>query len=238
MLQRLQKLISEAHVASRRAAEHLLADGRVTVNGAVASLGQSADPERDTVCVDGVPLSFAAQHTYILLNKPRGYVTTLSDEQGRRTVAELVQGAGVRLYPVGRLDLNSDGLLLMTDDGALAHALMHPSHAVEKTYRVTVEGDVSAALGALRSPMNIDGKPIRPAQVEQLGKQTLSVTIHEGRNRQVRKMCDAAGLRVRRLTRVREGPLSLGDLAPGAWRHLTPEELGTLRAAAFPAEQT
>ena len=238
MLQRLQKLISEAHVASRRAAEQLLLNGRVTVNGAVASLGQSADPARDTVCVDGVPLSFSAQHTYILLNKPRGYVTTLSDEQGRRTVAELVQDAGVRLYPVGRLDLNSDGLLLMTDDGALAHALMHPSHAVEKTYRVTVEGDVPAALETLRSPMPIDGKPIRPAQVEQLGAQTISVTIHEGRNRQVRKMCDAAGLRVRRLTRVREGPLSLGDLAPGAWRHLTPEELDALRNAAFPAEHT
>ena len=160
-----------------------------------------------------------------MLNKPRGYVTTLSDEKGRRTVAELAAGCGARVWPVGRLDLDSEGLLLLTDDGALTHALLHPSHEVEKEYRVWVEGDVDAALPVLRGPMELDGYALRPAQVTPVGEGVLSVVIHEGRNRQVRRMCATAGLRVRRLQRVREGELCLGALPVGAWRHLTGEEL-------------
>ena len=229
MEQRLQKLISLAHVASRRAAERLLEAGRVCVNGVPATLGQSADPETDLITVDGVPLTFAGAHTYIMLNKPRGYVTTLSDEKGRRCVAELVADAGVRLYPVGRLDLNSDGLLLMTDDGALANALMHPSREVDKTYRTVVEGDLPAALETLGSPLVLDGRPIRPAAVHQTGANTVELTIHEGRNRQVRRMCAMAGLKVLRLTRVAEGPLRLGDLPSGKWRYLTEAEIKSLK---------
>ena len=228
MRERLQKLISAAGLCSRRAAERLLTEGRVTVNGAVASLGESADPETDDVRVDSQPLSVTEQHRYILLNKPRGYVTTLHDEKGRKTVAELVAGVPARVYPVGRLDLNSDGLLLLTDDGALAQRLMHPSHAVDKVYRTLVEGDVEAALPILRRPMTIDGYPIRPATVRRVGERTLELTIHEGRNRQVRKMCAAAGLKVLRLTRVAEGPILLGDLPSGKWRDLTEAELAAL----------
>ena len=166
MAERLQKLISAAGIASRRAAEALIAAGRVTVNGETASLGASADRERDTVCVDGVPLRFAAARTYIMLHKPRGYVTTLSDERGRPTVAELVRDAGARLYPVGRLDMDSEGLLLLTDDGAFANALTHPSHEIDKVYRVTVSGDAAAALPRLRAMREIDGEPIRAPRAE------------------------------------------------------------------------
>lgn len=229
MAERLQKLISAAHIASRRAAEQLIVQGRVTVNGRVATLGESADPAVDTILVDGKPLTLGEARTYIMLNKPRGFVTTLSDEQGRRTVADLVRDAGVRLYPVGRLDLDSDGLLLLTDDGELANALMHPSHVVDKVYRTEVEGDVEAALPILRGAMEIDGYRIRPATVEIAGEGVLHITIHEGRNRQVRKMCAAAGLRVRRLTRISEGPLSLGDLPLGKWRLLSENEIEALK---------
>jgi 23S rRNA pseudouridine2605 synthase len=229
MPERLQKLISAAHLSSRRAAEELIRSGRVTVNGVVAVLGQCADPATDTVLVDGQPLALGAGHTYVLLNKPRGVVTTLSDERGRPTVAELVRDAGVRLYPVGRLDRDSDGLLLMTDDGALANALTHPGRGVDKTYRTEVTGDVAAALPILRSALVIDGRPIVPARVEPAGEGVLRITIHEGRNRQIRKMCAAAQLRVRRLTRVAEGPLTLGDLAPGRWRRLTEREVLALK---------
>ena len=237
MPERLQKLISAAGIASRRAAEKMIADGRVTVNGKTALLGQSADPRRDTVCVDGKRLTFPDAHTYIMLNKPLGYVTTLHDERGRPTVAELVSGAGARLFPVGRLDMYSEGLLLMTDDGALAQRLTHPSHAVDKTYEAVVSGAaLHLALPVLRSPLAIDGYPIRPAAVEVLKtdgvRHTLGVTIHEGRNRQIRKMCDSAGLKVHRLRRVAEGPLRLGSLKPGAWRALTPEELRALERLA------
>ena len=238
MSERLQKLISAAGLASRRAAEKMIVDGRVTVNGETALLGQSADPEWDTVCVDGSPLIFPPAHTYIILNKPRGYVTTLHDERGRPTVAELVSGAGARLYPVGRLDMYSEGLLLMTDDGALAQRLTHPSHAVDKAYEAIVSGSaLHLALPVLRSELVIDGYPIRPAAVEVLKtdgeRHTLGITIHEGRNRQIRKMCDAAGLKVHRLRRVAEGPLRLGELKPGTWRALTPEELRALERLAY-----
>lgn len=234
MKERLQKLISSAGLASRRAAEELIKQGRVKVNGETASLGMSADPELDDIRVNGKRLRISGTRVYIMLNKPRGYVTTLSDEKGRKTVAELVKGAGRRLHPVGRLDLNSEGLLIMTDDGEAANALMHPSHEVGKTYRVTVSGrEPEAAVRELEALREVEGEPIRPAQVSFAGetgegKYMLDVTIHEGRNRQVRKMCAAAGLEVRRLVRIAEGELSLGGLQTGKWRHLTSEELDWL----------
>ena len=229
MEERLQKLLSACGLASRRTVEQWIEAGRVTVNGTKARLGDKADLDRDRIEVDGRPVRPGGDRLYLMLNKPRGYVTTLSDEKGRKTVAELVSGCGRRVWPVGRLDLDSEGLLLLTDDGALTHALLHPSHEVEKEYRVWVEGDVDAALPVLRGPMELDGYALRPAQVTPVGEGVLSVVIHEGRNRQVRRMCAAAGLRVRRLQRVREGELCLGALPVGAWRHLTGEELCLLR---------
>ena len=225
MEERLQKILSARGVASRRAAEGWLAAGRVTVNGRTARVGDKADPERDEIRVDGRLLAEPARRTYVMLNKPRGYVTTLSDERGRKTVAELVTGCGARVWPVGRLDLDSEGLLILTDDGALTQRLLHPSHEVEKEYRVWVAGDVPAALPVLRGPMALDGVPLHPAEVREAGPGVLSVVIHEGRNRQVRRMCAAAGLEVRRLKRVREGALRLGSLPPGKWRFLTDAEL-------------
>ncbi len=229
MEERLQKILSARGVASRRKAEEYLTQGRVTVNGRPAALGDKADPERDEIRLDGRPLPALGTRTYLMLNKPRGYVTTLSDEKGRRSVADLVRSCGARVWPVGRLDLDSEGLLILTDDGALTQALLHPSHQVEKEYRVWVRGDVERALPVLRGPMALDGIPLAPAQVSLLerGKESgvLSVVIHEGRNRQVRRMCDAAGLQVTRLQRVREGGLELGQLPPGRWRTLTKQEI-------------
>ncbi len=235
MKQRLQKLISAAGMASRRRSEELIKAGKVTVNGIPAALGDSADPDIDIICVDGRLLLRPAERTYIMLYKPRGYVTTLRDEKNRRCVSELVKDAGVRLYPVGRLDMYSEGLLIMTDDGELANRLMHPSSQTDKTYHVWVKGRCSeTALKVLGSPLVIDGYRIRPAEVE-LVKQTeeytqLSIRIHEGRNRQIRKMCDCAGLRLTKLRRVSEGSLSLGELRPGQWRRLTEEELQELQS--------
>ena len=228
MEERLQKILSARGVASRRAAETILDAGRVTVNGRTAKVGDLADPERDEIRVDGRPLPPLDRRTYLVLNKPRGYVTTLSDEKGRRTVAQLVAGCGTRVWPVGRLDLDSEGLLILTDDGELTQKLLHPSHEVEKEYHVWVEGDVEKALPILRGPLSLDGVPLHPAQVKILDAGVLSVTIHEGRNRQVRRMCAAAGLKVRRLRRVREGSLTLGNLKVGCWRPLTAEELSHL----------
>lgn len=228
MEERLQKILSARGVASRRAAETILDAGRVTVNGRTAKVGDRADPERDEIRVDGRPLPPLDRRTYLVLNKPRGYVTTLSDEKGRRTVAQLVAGCGARVWPVGRLDLDSEGLLILTDDGELTQKLLHPSHEVEKEYHVWVEGDVEKALPILRGPLSLDGVPLHPAQVKILDAGVLSVTIHEGRNRQVRRMCAAAGLKVRRLRRVREGSLTLGNLKVGCWRPLTAEELSHL----------
>ena len=229
MEERLQKILSARGVTSRRGAEAYLSAGRVTVNGRPAAVGDKADPDRDDIRVDGRPLPRAEGRTYLMLNKPRGYVTTLSDEKGRKTVADLVKGCGARVWPVGRLDLDSEGLLILTDDGALTQRLLHPSHEVEKEYRVWVRGDVAAALPVLRGPMELDGVPLSPARVEPAGDGVLSVVIHEGRNRQVRRMCAAAGLQVTRLRRVREGALTLGALASGRWRPLTREELELLR---------
>lgn len=231
MQQRLQKCISAAGVASRRSAEAMIEAGRVTVNGARAVIGQSADPEMDDIRIDGVPLPSAAEKVYVMLNKPRGYVTTLRDEQGRKTVAELVTAPGVRLYPVGRLDLDSEGLLIMTNDGAVANCLMHPSHNIAKTYEVDVSGgDLTEAATVMRGITELEGDRVRPAEVAVLAPNRLAVTIHEGRNRQVRRLCAMAGLRVHRLVRVSEGALRLGNLPPRAWRYLTSEEIAYLRS--------
>ncbi len=229
MEERLQKLLSAAGVCSRRTAEEYIAAGRVRINGRIAQVGEKADPERDSVLVDGKPLGGGGERVWLMLHKPRGYVTTLSDEKGRRTAAELVADCGIRVWPVGRLDLNSEGLLLFTNDGEGTNRLLHPSHEVEKEYHVTVEGDMSAALPVLSGPMELDGQPLAPAGIRVIKKTAeggiLSVVIHEGKNRQVRRMCALAGLEVRRLVRVREGSLGLGRLAPGRWRFLSPGEL-------------
>ena len=230
MEERLQKLLSAAGLCSRRTAEEYIEAGRVTVNGRAAKLGDKADLGRDTVALDGTEIGPAAEPVYLMLNKPRGYVTTLADEQGRKTVAELVSGCGVRVWPVGRLDLDSEGLLILTNDGALTHRLIHPSHEVDKQYLVMVAGDVEAALPILSRPMELDGIALAPAKVDRLGPNVLSVTIHEGRNRQVRRMCDQAGLTVKALRRVREGGVQLGGLKLGQWRHLTEEEREKQRA--------
>lgn len=233
MKERLQKILSSRGVASRRKAEELITAGRVKVNGAIASLGDSADIACDEITLDGMPLPAQAQAVYIMLNKPRGYVTTLSDEKGRRNAAQLVADCGVRVYPVGRLDMDSDGLLLFTNDGEFANALMHPHHEVEKVYRVQVTGFYAAAPEQLGRSVVLDGYAIRPPKVrllEEKGTQAvLEVTIHEGRNRQVRKMCAQAGLQVLRLTRIAEGCLKLGSLESGKWRYLNEEELAGLK---------
>ena len=203
------------------------------MNGIPAELGRRADPEKDDIRLDGKPISGPAEPVYLLLNKPRGYVTTLSDEQGRKTVAELVGDCGTRVYPVGRLDLDSEGLLLMTNDGALMQHLIHPSGEINKVYQVSVYGSVQGCAARLASLTDLEGETIRPAQVEVLRqtRQTaeLSITIHEGKNRQIRRMCAACGLTVKRLRRVREHTLELGDLPIGKWRYLTQEEVNTLQ---------
>lgn len=233
MEERLQKLLSAAGVCSRRTAETYLIAGRVTVNGQTAHLGQRADPDRDEILVDGHPLAPRAEAVYILLNKPRGYVSTLSDERGRRTVAELVADCGSRVYPVGRLDLDSEGLLLLTNDGDLVNGLTHPRHEVEKHYEVRVRGNMDN-IPRLSEPMELDGYAIRPAGVVimERGEDTAKIrmTIHEGRNRQIRKMCEKVGLEVRRLKRVAIGDMPLDPkLKSGAWRELTQDELAYLQ---------
>lgn len=233
MKERLQKLIASAGLCARRTAEDWIAAGRVCVNGAVASLGDRADLETDTVTVDGAPLPGKPGAVYLMLNKPRGYVTTLSDEYGRRTAAELVADCGVRVYPVGRLDRDSEGLLLFTNDGELAQRLLHPRHQVDKVYLVTVRGDIRGAAERLMAIIELDGEPIAPAQAAEVarheGQAVLRVTIHQGKNRQVRRMCAQIGLHVVRLQRIQEGSLLLGDLPAGKWRYLTDQELQRLK---------
>ncbi len=228
MTEKLQKIIAARGLASRRRAEEMIAAGRVTVNGKPASLGDRADPETDMILVEGNPLPPLREYVYIMLNKPRGYVTTLSDEKGRPNAAQLVADCGCRVYPVGRLDMDSEGLLLFTNDGDFANRAMHPSHEIEKTYEVKVTGFSESGFERLALPMELDGYRIRPPKLK---LQSVSgttgrfqITIHEGRNRQIRRMCDAAGMKVLRLKRIQEGALELGTLPSGKWRYLTPEE--------------
>jgi 23S rRNA pseudouridine2605 synthase len=239
---RLQKLLSMAGVASRRAAEELIVERRVAINGeVVVTLGTRADPVHDDIRVDGRRIRFDIRQRYIVLNKPKGYVTTRKDPEGRKTVMELLHGVRDFVYPVGRLDYETDGLLLMTSDGELAAKLTHPSHEVERVYEAIVVGAPSdEALEKLRRGVFLDGRRTAPARVRRGGttgkrqKQLtkLTITLHEGRNRQVRRMCASIGHPVRRLTRVRMGPIGLGGLRPGQWRDLTPQEVERLKAAA------
>ena len=232
MEQRLQKILSNYGVASRRKAEQMIIDRRVRVNGNTASLGDVADDEEDVIEVDGVRLKRQPARIVLMLNKPRGYVCTLSDEKGRKNVAELVSGCGARVYPVGRLDLNSEGLLLLTNDGELANRLTHPKKEVDKVYLVWLSQYIPGCEASIASPIEIDGRPTSPAKVEKLRQEgetaLLRITIHEGRNRQIRRLCERANVTVTRLRRVVEGPLQLGDLKPGQWRVLTEEEIAGL----------
>ena len=231
-MERLQKIIAARGLCSRRQAEKWIEEGRVRVNGNTAHLGDSADLSEDVIEVDGKRLPKAGKKVYLMLNKPRGYVTTLSDEKGRKNAAELVAGCGTRVYPVGRLDMDSEGLLLFTNDGEFANLMMHPRHEVDKVYRVWVTNFAPEKLEALAEPIELDGymikKPkVRPVRTEPT-RAILDVTIHEGRNRQVRRMCQAAGLEVARLKRIAEGQLRIGDLKTGAWRCLEPKEIEQL----------
>lgn len=232
MEQRLQKILSNYGIASRRKAEQMILDRRVRVNGNTASLGDVADDEEDVIEVDGVRLKRQPARIVLMLNKPRGYVCTLSDEKGRRNVAELVSGCGARVYPVGRLDLNSEGLLLLTNDGELANRLTHPKKEVDKVYLVWLSHYIPGCEDSIASPIEIDGRPTNPAKVEKLRQEgetaLLRITIHEGRNRQIRRLCERANVTVTRLRRVAEGPLQLGDLKLGQWRVLTEEEIAGL----------
>lgn len=231
MKERIQKILSARGLASRRMAEDWIRAGRVRVNGAVCTLGASADPDADRIEVDGVPLPPPPGKKYLMLNKPRGYVTTLKDEKNRKTAASLVD-CGCRVYPVGRLDYDSEGLLLFTNDGQLADRLMHPRANVGKTYEVTVEGDWRGGEALLARPIVLDGYRIHPPSVRLLrgegSRAVFEITIREGRNRQIRRMCEAAGLRVLRLRRTQEGTLRLGMLPSGKWRELTKEEIESL----------
>ena len=233
---RISKYFTDCGVMSRRAADAAVENGEVKVNGLVAVLGQKVTPGVDEVIWRGkriTPPTTPAKMT-VMLNKPRGYLTTLSDDKGRHTVAELVADAGVRLYPVGRLDMDSDGLLILTNDGDLANKLSHPSHNVDKVYLAYVDGHVtSEQMTAMTRPIEIDGKMTSPARVRKAAynqvETALEVTIHDGRNRQVRRLCEREGLHVRKLTRVAEGALLLGDLDEGKWRKLTDKEIRKLK---------
>jgi len=232
--ERIQKLISSAGIASRRAAEELIRSGRVHINGECAKLGQRAELDVDIVTVDGKQIKPSERKVYIMLNKPRGYVTTMKDEKGRPTVSDLVSDAGARVYPVGRLDMDSQGLLLMTNDGEIANMLMHPSYGIEKKYIVSVSGeDIDESIRKLKGEIMLDGVSVKAKHVETLGTFSgftdIAVTIGEGKNRQVRRMCDYAGLSVSQLKRVSEGTLELGDLPAGKWRNLTEKEIEYLQ---------
>lgn len=239
MQERLQKILSAAGVASRRASEQMILEGRVMVNGeTVRALGTKADPAKDAIKVDGRRIKTDVVHRYIVVYKPKGYVTTRKDPEGRRTVMDLI-GEGDYIYPVGRLDYDTEGLLLMMTDGDLAARLMHPRHEVDKVYEVIVLGTPDArAVEKLRKGVYIEGGRTSPADVNVGGtvksaKPTtkLTMTIREGRNRQIRRMCSAVGLPVRDLRRVQMGPISLGRLRPGQWRDLTPGEVKRLKSA-------
>ena len=234
MTERIQKIIASRGIASRRKAEQLIVSGRVSCNGRVCLLGESADPDIDIILLDGKPLPSGGEYAYIMLHKPRGYVTTLSDEKGRKDVSQLVAGCGKRVYPVGRLDMDSEGLLIFTNDGDFANRLMHPKHEINKVYRVFVGGYTDERLEKLKLPIELDGYTIATPTVHLIetdgnGKAQLEVVIHEGRNRQVRRMCANADMDVIRLVRIAEGNLRLGQLPPGKWRMLTAAEVEQLK---------
>ena len=233
MAERVQKLIAKSGLCSRRKAEELLTAGRVTVDGIVVGLGDKAE-ETQVICMDGKQISFTDKLTYIVLNKPRGYVCTMADTHAEHLVTELVD-CGVRVYPVGRLDKESEGLLLLTNDGDFAQEMMHPKGQVDKVYYVTVKGAMNGCRERLTAVTELDGEAIVPAQVRELRRQSdrveLEVTIHQGKNRQIRRMCEKVGLQVLRLQRVQEHTLKLGDLKEGQWRYLTAEEIQELKGS-------
>lgn len=235
---RIQKFMADSGLCSRRKAEELIAAGKVQLNGHPALLGQSMDPKRDILTVKGERVEYEPkkEFTYLMMHKPRGYLTSMSDDRGRRCVTELLPPSQKRLFPVGRLDLNSEGLLLFTDDGNFANRMMHPSHGVSKTYRVTVRPDITDEQAAkLSAGVYLDGRITAPAEVRVLTKEpnrvVLEIVIREGRNRQVRRMCEEVGLEVARLKRTAIGPIRLGLLKPGTTRPLTKEELKAIRTA-------
>lgn len=236
-LVRLQKYMADLGIASRRKSEQMIADGMVKVNGRTATIGDKVNPKRDKVTVRGrkIAAGAKAKRYYIMLNKPRGYVTTMSDEMGRRCVAELVKDIPARIYPIGRLDRDSEGLLLMTNDGEFANRVTHPSKHVYKVYRVTVRPAINEEqLVEMSSGMVIDGKKTAPAEVRVVqreeGRCVLEIILREGRNRQIRKMCEQLGLEVPRLKRIAVGQVKLGGLKSGAWRELTKDEVHRLQA--------
>lgn len=233
---RLQKFLSQCAVASRRKSEELILAGKVKVNGRVAGLGDKVSPKKDTVTVSGKKVVFSKKYYYIMLHKPRGFITTMDDEMGRKCVAELVKDVGARVYPVGRLDKDSEGLLLMTNDGDFANHLTHPSKHVPKTYRVTVRPDITdEQLVAFNEGIEIDGRMTAPADAHVIEKSdnrvVLEIIIHEGRNRQIRRMCEALGLEVARLKRTHIGSIKLGMLPQGKWRELTEDEVHRLKVS-------
>ena len=229
---RLQKIIASRGICSRRKAEELILAGRVRLNGNTAVIGDTADPSEDVIEIDGKVLPRQPKNVYLMLHKPRGYVTTMHDEQGRKTAFDLVADCGQRVYPVGRLDLNSEGLLLFTNDGEFANHLMHPSHEVEKTYLAWVSHFSTDKENKLSQMSLLEGEPISPAKVRLVWAKgeiaLIEITIHEGKNRQVRRMCKQAKLTVTRLRRVSEGPVTLGELPVGSWRYLAEDEVYAL----------
>ena len=232
MAERLQKIIAESGLMSRRAAELAISEGRVRINDRPARLGDRGESS-DRITLDGVELPRKEEKRYYMLNKPRGYVCSLHDEQGRKSVRDLLPASAGRVYPVGRLDLMSEGLLLLTNDGEFANRVMHPSSRILKTYRTRVEGDgLEARVARLREPFELDGVSVRAVRVRILKKTdreaVLDITIGEGRNREIRRMCEEAGLHVARLTRIAEGELRLGDLPSGRYRTLSAEEIASV----------
>lgn len=231
---RLQKFMADCGVASRRKCEEIIAAGKVKVNGHPAKIGDKVNPKKDLVTVFGKKINKATEMRYLMLNKPRGYVTTVSDEHAKKTVMQLMHGVKERVYPVGRLDRDSEGLLLFTNDGALANALMHPSGNITKIYRVTVRPAVNDdMLDKLRTGVEIEGRKTLPCDVSVVSEEddrvVLEFGIREGRNREIRKMCDSVGLEVARLKRIAEGPVKLGMLPLGKFRDLTPREIEKLK---------
>ena len=233
---RLQKYLSQCAVASRRKSEELILAGKVKVNGKVADLGDKVSPRKDVVTVSGKKIVSSKKMYYIMLHKPRGFITTMEDEMGRKCVAQLVKDVGARVYPVGRLDKDSEGMLIMTNDGEFANFMTHPSKHIPKTYRVTVRPDVKEEqLIKIETGIEIDGRMTAPAEARILEKQenrvVLEIVLYEGRNRQIRKMCEALGLEVARLKRVSIGSIKLGMLPQGKWRVLTEDEVHKLKVS-------